>query len=300
MPILDDFKLKVGQTFWRIEFIENTTIYKVNTIVLKKIHPPFLDFSSRITLTIEEFNSSYSLSKYDAWVAAWIYYSKIKILMTNRSILANRIVKDYSMNPLIKEKMIVIKTVYVDMDGVLVDFVGGVGKLYGIKDLTLEWSTYEKSLGLSPKTWDVAKILDTSTEELWKKIDSEGSAFWENLHDYSWAFSIYKSIEQILNIKPIILTSPSISSSCINGKIKWLKKFFGKSFRNYIFCPAEHKHLLANSSTLLIDDSIKNCNKFHEAKGNVIVFPMPWNSSNEKLIELDRVKYLQKLLQMNT
>ncbi len=63
------------------------------------------------------------------------------------------------------------------------------------------------------------------------------------------------------------------------------------SVNDYVIGP--HKHLLAKSGGILIDDSDTNCQKFRLSGGTPILFPQPWNEMRH-LID----KRLKHTLQM--
>lgn len=150
--------------------------------------------------------------------------------------------------------------ILIDMDGVLVDFVGGVENVLG-----------------KPKTnayYDIHKWYSMSANKFWKTIDTH--EFWANLEWYAHAKVFYHKILNLNDNKDVyICTSPTLNPECASGKISWMKREFGNNFRNYIITP--HKHLLANKTTVLIDDNDSNIEKFHVAGGRTILFPRPWN-----------------------
>ncbi|MCA9072771.1 MAG: hypothetical protein KDA84_27800 [Planctomycetaceae bacterium] len=159
-----------------------------------------------------------------------------------------------------------IEHIFLDMDGVLVDFSSAALRLHGVEDI--EWPRGE---------WDFPKVLGISRGEFWSKIDSQGSEFWANLEPYPWYRELLDLVAEAAPFS--ILTSPSLSPSCPKGKLVWLSKHMprrnGRVFRDFLIGPA--KHLLAKDSRVLIDDSDTNAENFRAAGGEVILFPRLWN-----------------------
>jgi hypothetical protein len=110
-------------------------------------------------------------------------------------------------------------------------------------------------------------------EAYWQAIASGGEAYWTNLIEYPWFDPLYRALKELAPV--IFLSSPSRSPSCLSGKLRWLQTRFSPYFRDYIF--TTHKHLLAGSNRLLIDDDEGNVDKFQAAGGKAVLFPQVWN-----------------------
>ena len=158
-------------------------------------------------------------------------------------------------------------TVLLDMDGVLVDFIGGVLHLFG-----------SDKRDTDVKTWDgiieVVGAKDPTT--FWNKIASS-TEFWEHLRGYPW----YRTVVDLLEAKGVRLylsTSPTRDPNCAKGKTAWVAKHFPKLRSNLMI--GKHKYLMAKEGVLLIDDSTKNNALFTAHGGAAILFPQPWNCSN--------------------
>ena len=158
-----------------------------------------------------------------------------------------------------------VKTVFLDMDGVLCDMVTASLKANNMKE------------GHDDITqWNIAAIAGISRTQFWKNIDKVGVDFWANLEPYSWFKRIRDEIRKLPpEIKTYICTSPTRSHHSYAGKRLWLNKympytpsFFGKN-----------KFMLAGEGRLLIDDSDENCEKWVEYGGEAFLFPQPWNKA---------------------
>ena len=173
--------------------------------------------------------------------------------------------------------------IFIDLDDVLVDFVGGCCDLFGVKkeDIEAEWTPGE--FDIVPPFHRVlcqaaGAKLPKRPEGFWWRIDQKGSTFWEQLQETSWNSELLALVE---SITPDwwILTSPSRDVSSYTGKVKYLKRFFGADFDRFLI--TKHKHLFANENSILIDDRDSNIRDFNAAGGNRILFPRLHNSLHD-------------------
>ena len=159
--------------------------------------------------------------------------------------------------------------VLLDMDGVCCDFTSAACQLHDIpyKEVR-EWNFFHK-YGITEK-------------EFWAKIYDAGEKFWVQLEEYPDFQESYERLKAIHGLEVYFCTTgaPGISHA-YSGKVKWLESRFGKNFDEFIL--TKHKHLLANSNTLLIDDYIKNIKKFRNAGGKALEIRRPWNNSPTRL-----------------
>ena len=158
--------------------------------------------------------------------------------------------------------------IFLDMDGVLVDFISGACRLHSRdpEEVIANWPR---------NVWDICQVLDIPENEFWFSIDRSGEGFWMSLEQTSWAGKLVHLVKE-LSSEWYVVTAPSRSPSCSSGKVKWLQSFFGPTFHRFIF--TRHKHLLANPNTILIDDNPENIDHFVEAGGQGILFPACHNS----------------------
>lgn len=155
--------------------------------------------------------------------------------------------------------------ILVDMDGVLCDFMGPAVRLHDFdaEKVQSEWPSGE---------FDVCKVLGIAPMKFWERIDRQGFRFWESLPEYQWT----QELIGIVNCHEFVIAScPSWSPDSSSGKVGWLHKKFGRSFRAYML--GQRKELLAGPGRVLIDDNEDNCRKFVMAGGDAILFPRPWN-----------------------
>jgi len=151
--------------------------------------------------------------------------------------------------------------IYLDLDGPMVDWQGGVYKLFG--------ENPEKTDGMAHE------VLGVSKSEIWKRVYRAGSKWWAELEPTPWARELYDGLQKLGEV--VILSSPSHIAAGSSGKVRWMKDFFNGNFRDYIL--TSRKELLAKPGDILVDDLEKNTTKFTDHGGTGILFPCPWNSA---------------------
>lgn len=154
--------------------------------------------------------------------------------------------------------------IFLDMDGVLADFVGGVFKLHG---RTFDSTTYPRG------NWNVHEAIDVPEPMMWDRINALGAYFWSGLDEFLWTRQLVHTVAA----HPFrIATQPTLDRNCIAGKSIWLERMALNSVAIY----GRDKHLLARPGRLLIDDSPVNCHLWQAAGGDALLFPQPWNLSD--------------------
>ena len=156
---------------------------------------------------------------------------------------------------------------YLDMDGVIADFVGGTCLLHGHDN------PYSREEFLAD--YDLCKALGMRLEDFYVGM---GENFWTNLPKTEWADEIVKFVREIFPLDHIIvLTKPTSNPGCIEGKKAWLQKHYPDFAERVVF--ANEKYFCAHEGALLIDDYDKNVDLFKKHGGKAILFKQPWNSS---------------------
>jgi len=158
------------------------------------------------------------------------------------------------------------KKIFLDMDGVIVDFVGAIDKIHGIKDFR-EWEKigrekYELINKMGEKWWSQMKWL------------GDGKKLWNYLKD---------SDVTILSATPQDPESRKIS---IQGKKNWLKKNIGSSYAsNALIVLAVEKQMQAAPNHILIDDSDRNIAQWRNQGGIGILH----KNTNDTIKQLERL-----------
>lgn len=164
-----------------------------------------------------------------------------------------------------------IEHVFIDMDGVMADWVGAVCDLFG------RFQEDYVSRNWTPGEYSIEQILNISTERLWATINRQGIDWWAHLEPLPWWRDLLAIVEAA-EVETSILTAPGRCDHALTGKGRWLNQHL-PTYRGRLHMTKE-KHLLAGPDRLLIDDSDENCRRFIEAGGAAIVYPQPWNSAH--------------------
>ncbi len=154
-----------------------------------------------------------------------------------------------------------------DMDGVLVDFVGGACRHFGVA------SPYHdpKNLGQSR----LYELLSLSKEELYAPL---GEEFWANLEPTAECFVIVDMVQRHFGRDRVcILTSPISTHGCYEGKMRWLRRHLPQFSRRFLVGPV--KEFAAGPHRWLVDDSDSNIDAFVHPDwgGRAVQVPRPWN-----------------------
>ena len=173
-----------------------------------------------------------------------------------------------------------IQHVFLDMDGVISDFVSAALDLHDRSDAERSWQ---------PGEWDIPTVLGMNSSKFWTPIHKQGEEYWSTLTPYPWLHELIQVIQEFSSFT--ILSSPSTLPQCLSGKVQWLHAQFGGEFRDFLIGP--QKHLCAKPEMVLIDDSDDNVNLFRKHGGQSILFPQLWNSNHS--ID-DRVEFVRREL----
>jgi len=150
-----------------------------------------------------------------------------------------------------------IHDVFVDADMVLADFITGVERHFNV--------TVPDGFG-----YDVARYFDRTWDVLKYDLDEE---FYSSLPKMPWAQSLMKWLTHEFD-NVYILTSLEPIAGHINGRLIWLGIWFPEYMDKLIV--TKHKHLLARSTTLLIDDYPPHCKAWRARRGTAVEVPSRW------------------------
>lgn len=174
--------------------------------------------------------------------------------------------------------------IFLDMDGVLTDFVTATLTLHGQPHALQTWPTGQR---------DIPQVLGVSKSEFWRRVDEQGADFWAGLAPFPWCDELVALVREFGPLT--VLTSPSQSPACLDGKVRWLYEHFpkvgGKRFTDFLI--GNQKHLLAQPGRVLIDDTPSHVDAFRAAAGEAILFPQPWNANHAVV---DRLAYVRSEL----
>lgn len=183
--------------------------------------------------------------------------------------------------------------ILLDLDEVLVDFVGSACRVHGVdrdevNAYRVEW-----------RCWDLVKAISSlpgreiSMSQFWEPIHKLGEQFWLELKELPWAREMFDLVTQIIDVDCFIVTSPSLETSSYSAKVKYMRRMFGPTFDNFVV--TSHKYLMAREGVLLIDDRPENVEKFIRYGGDGILFPSHGNKFHE--FATNPVPYVKSMLE---
>lgn len=158
--------------------------------------------------------------------------------------------------------------VFLDLDGVVVDFLGGVCRCLGRDPSTLPTGTY-----------DLPTLFNTS----WERLDAHirPYSFWYDLEPMPYAKEIVEILRTVGDV--VVLSSPWPQSSASHvAKLDWCERRLGIPHSDVILTPC--KHLLAAPGRLLVDDHHGNCEKWSSLGGHAIHMPCHHNKDTVRQI----------------
>lgn len=173
--------------------------------------------------------------------------------------------------------------IFLDMDGVVVDFLGGLCKCFH-RDLT----------SMPTGIYDLPTLLNLP----WEKIDGEVDCyeFWYGLRPMPHAKEILELLRTVGDV--VILSSPwPQSTTSHRAKLDWCNDKLGVPYSDVILTP--HKHLLAAPGRVLVDDCLANCTTWSELGGHAIHMPCHHNRDTVQQLGHSNMSHLAiRLTQM--
>ena len=179
----------------------------------------------------------------------------------------------------------VIKRIFLDLDGVVRDWCEGVRLKFGI-DFPDE----------QVACWDWITRLVTSynkitEKEFWEAQDED---FWVGLPVTSDADLILSLCEKRCPGNVYILTAPTLNNA--GWSQQWIRKNMPSYFHAKKYLIGSPKYVCANPAALLIDDKEDNINSWHDAGGLTFLYPCPWNCCSG--LAHESVRELEDFLQL--
>lgn len=156
--------------------------------------------------------------------------------------------------------------VFLDLDGVCVDFITAACALHGTTPDQIDWARHG---------FYISDGLGITRNAFWAPITAGGAAFWEGLDPYPWFEEL---LDAVADAEVYVCSSPSLDPGSLAGKVAWMYRHFPKAMHRR-FVLTGHKHLLARPGRFLVDDADHNAEKWARAGGTPVLFPRPWNSA---------------------
>lgn len=158
---------------------------------------------------------------------------------------------------------------FVDIDGVLADFVGGALAAHGVP----------AELQRDINCWHLWQQLGMTQGDFWGPLDN--SYFWETLNPLADAAAILSLAEAFAGAKSCcLLSAPRPCPGSLAGKFAWVRSHLPHYLDRYLFGPT--KAFAAQAGALLIDDSDEQVKAWRDAGGWAILLPRPWNSRRDQ------------------
>lgn len=163
-----------------------------------------------------------------------------------------------------------------DMDGVLVDFVGGALRAHG------------KTLAPSEVVWDFPSQVGFSGSAdpaFWEPLSNHD--FWAELEPLADGMVAFELVAKAMPKHRIGFLSSGIVKGSSDGKRSWVAKHLPGWEKHLIL--GTHKALLAAPCKVLVDDHEPNVTAFAAAGGRAVMVPRPWNE--RKPLTCERGKF---------
>ena len=172
-----------------------------------------------------------------------------------------------------------MERILLDLDGVLVDFVGGM-----MKALDKPWP-FDRPEAMGE--WDLMDLWGLEQAAFWEPCNH--AAFWAALNWLADGREILRVCErEVGQANVYISTSPSLSPNAWKGKALWLQEHM-PDYRGRVLM-GSCKEILA-SAGVLVDDYDRNVQRFREAGGTAVLVPRPWNAGwGSAAYAVERVK----------
>ena len=157
-----------------------------------------------------------------------------------------------------------------DLDGVLVDFVGGACNAHSMRN--------PYTNGQHAGVFDIERAWGMTNEQFWHPLNSH--KFWANL---AWTVdgpAILQAAEKAFGKSNVyILSKPCDAPESASGKLEWIQKNMPDYARRYLLGPA--KEFAAHAGAVLIDDNDANIDAWRKSGGVGVLVPRPWNSAHD-------------------
>lgn len=179
-----------------------------------------------------------------------------------------------------------IQKIFLDMDGVMADFVQGMcNRHHRLHPWLHNPDLQEQDL---QRVWG-----GMSQEVFWSVTDFE---FWSTLPKAPFADEIVQASIDLVGVENVaILSAPTYHCpGCVPGKFAWLDRLYPQISWHAVFTKA--KEFIARPGVLLVDDFKSNLDKFAAAGGSVLQCPAP---HNERRSDMRNFSYSLELARLS-
>lgn len=142
---------------------------------------------------------------------------------------------------------------FIDMDGVLVDFGKGASKVMGIDPTDFPKGNAPKNREFDKKLWSAIRTHEKEGNQFW--VDLDPTPDFNTLWDYCKIHD------------PEVLTATGDIKAAAGEKREWCAKYLGKDVTVNIVQHSEHKGKFAVDNGVLIDDRQRSIDAWVSAGG---------------------------------
>lgn len=184
--------------------------------------------------------------------------------------------------------------VFLDMDGVLVDFISGALEVFSVPykskaDFMLNINTWE----------DLPRALGVSEQVFYSVMGKLSYEFWLTLAplkdtDRLNCENIVRCLTNSDKVDTYILTT-AVSSNSAKGKIMWVEAHLPHLADKVI--TAKTKAAVAGPGKVLIDDRPRNIEEWEAAGGTGLLYPQDYNTEHTSL---DRDRFYDRFEKLIT
>lgn len=153
-----------------------------------------------------------------------------------------------------------IRSVFVDMDMVLADFITGIERKYDCQ--------LPDGFG-----YDIGRTIGRNWDALKWDLDKD---FWADMPLMPWAQQLMKWLTHEFE-HVYVLTHAEPISGFIEGKLMWLHLWFPEYIDKMIV--TKHKSVMARPTTMLIDDYPAHCKAWRAHRGKAVEVPSRWKGT---------------------
>lgn len=156
-------------------------------------------------------------------------------------------------------------TVFLDLDGVLVDFVNGMCLAHNRESPY----TSENNLG----NYKLEDCWGITASEFWSVATKE---FWSSLDWLPDGKELYQNIIESAGAENVTILTSGGHPDAAAGKVQWIQKHLPEIENRYLIGP--DKSVCARADAVLLDDNDQNVLNFRKAGGHALLVPRAWNS----------------------
>lgn len=158
--------------------------------------------------------------------------------------------------------------VYLDVDGVLADFIGQCERYF---DRRLEDG--------KRADWYFYRAWGMTDASFWKEVENFGFSFWAEMPVLESGRAMLKVLNSFgRQIDVCLLTAVAPIPSAMAGRMSWVRRNFPQFVQRMIVCPTKLKTRLAAPGRVLIDDCQDTVENWKLLGGKALLWPGPANA----------------------